>query len=183
MRSNARTDSHPSHPIFLLTAYACLRRRFVTGSAGTQSYAPAESQSESSRSAKFAIRATRLVVSTVGLASVPPQLTNALIRPLIWKAVRHIGQLQYCTPILIALLTGGGCAVPLISGSPSGIDCTAIPGVVDVSCHSGSCVVHRCQPGYTVSMDQTFCIKKSQKHFQGGDVAAGVYGLEHVPMK
>ncbi|KAJ3487120.1 hypothetical protein NLI96_g3750 [Meripilus lineatus] len=77
----------------------------------------------------------------------------------------------------------GGCAIPLAPGSPRGIDCTAIPGVVDVSCRTGNCVVHRCQPGFTVSMDQTFCIKKAQKHFQDNDVSAKAYGLEHVPLK
>ncbi len=53
---------------------------------------------------------------------------------------------------------GGGCAIPLDESSPDGVDCTAIPGVVDVACRAGSCVVSRCVPGYEVSLDGTFCL-------------------------
>lgn len=77
-------------------------------------------------------------------------------------------------------LLGGGCAIPLTLGSPQGIDCTAIPGVADVACHSGACVVHRCLPGYTVSHDKSFCIHTASLNF-GHDVPAAAYGLEHKP--
>lgn len=73
--------------------------------------------------------------------------------------------------------------MPLVPGSPRGIDCTAIPGVVDVACHIGNCVVRSCQSDYTISMDRTFCIKKPSKHFKDGGVSTGIYGLEHVPLK
>ena len=48
--------------------------------------------------------------------------------------------------------------LPLTPFSPIGQDCTAIPGVADVSCLSGECVVHRCMPGYSLSHDGTSCI-------------------------
>ena len=56
------------------------------------------------------------------------------------------------------LFAGGGCATPLDAFSPHGVDCTAIPGVTDVSCMAGSCVVNRCAPGFVVSEDSTFCV-------------------------
>ena len=40
----------------------------------------------------------------------------------------------------------GSSLVPVI-----GVDCTVLPGVLDVACVSGSCVVERCQPGYVPS--------------------------------
>ena len=76
-----------------------------------------------------------------------------------------------------------GCAVPLTLGSPQGIDCTAIPGVADVSCHRGSCIVHRCLPGYTPSHDNTFCIHAASITNLGHDIPAAAYGLEHVPFQ
>ena len=55
-------------------------------------------------------------------------------------------------------ISGGGCVLPLTPFSPIGQDCTTLPGVADVSCLSGECVVHRCMPGYTLSHDGTRCI-------------------------
>lgn len=66
-----------------------------------------------------------------------------------------------------------------------GVDCTAIPGVMDVSCVTGSCVVRRCQPGYTVSLDGSYCLHSATAAMiqNGEDIPAALYGLEHVPLK
>ena len=47
---------------------------------------------------------------------------------------------------------------PFDSLSPRGVDCTAIPGVADVSCMRGSCVVRRCTSGYAVTADRSQCV-------------------------
>ena len=39
----------------------------------------------------------------------------------------------------------------------TGVDCSALPGVVDVSCLGGACVVERCKPGFSVSLDGSYC--------------------------
>jgi len=47
----------------------------------------------------------------------------------------------------------GGCAVPFYSSHssrPLGTDCTSIPGVSDVECVRGACVVKRCAKGWDV---------------------------------
>ncbi|KAH8094606.1 hypothetical protein BXZ70DRAFT_348089 [Cristinia sonorae] len=92
-----------------------------------------------------------------------------------WECIDTTSDLESC----------GGCAVPLTISSPQGIDCTAIPGVADVSCHAGSCMVHRCLPGYTPSHDRSFCIHASNLNFgsHNTDVPAAAYGLEHVPFQ
>lgn len=63
------------------------------------------------------------------------------------------------TEIDVASLPGGGCAIPLNRFTPPGVDCSAIPGVADVGCSSGACVIRRCLPGYTLSPDASFCIR------------------------
>ena len=81
---------------------------------------------------------------------------------------------------------GGGCMYPLTAYSPIGKDCSTLPGVADVSCLGGECVVHRCFPGYVPALDSTSCI--CQHHLaqsqlaDAEDVPARVYGLEHVPL-
>ncbi|KAI1794000.1 hypothetical protein LXA43DRAFT_186797 [Ganoderma leucocontextum] len=65
-----------------------------------------------------------------------------------WECINTATDLESC----------GGCAIPLDTSSPEGVDCTAIPGVADVACRAGSCVVNRCVPGYEVSVDGTFCL-------------------------
>jgi hypothetical protein len=81
---------------------------------------------------------------------------------------------------------GGGCMYPLTAYSPIGRDCSALPGVADVSCLGGECIVHRCLPGYVLAFDGTSCIRKHHiSHSQfvdPEDVPARVYGLEHVPL-
>ncbi|THH09074.1 hypothetical protein EW146_g8795 [Bondarzewia mesenterica] len=93
----------------------------------------------------------------------------------------------------LAVLLGpgsGGCALPLTPYTPMGTDCTAIPGIADVSCQSGSCVVHRCLPGYVKAPNGSECIRKhsGSKHhvaieeWDEEDMRAMRYGLEHVPL-
>ena len=77
---------------------------------------------------------------------------------------------------------------PLTAHSPTGTDCSVLPGVADVSCLGGECVVHRCLPGYVPAPDGTSCIRKHHlpqspsKSVYAVDVPARVYGLEHVPL-
>ena len=49
---------------------------------------------------------------------------------------------------------------PLTAYFPIGEDCSALPGVADVSCLGGECVVHRCLPGYVPVFGGTSCIRK-----------------------
>ena len=88
---------------------------------------------------------------------------------------------------------GGGCVLPLSAYTPIGVDCTALPGVADVSCLSGRCVVHRCLRDYVPALDGTRCNPEypeiSQPDIDGAAdniemefVPARIFGLEHVPL-
>jgi hypothetical protein len=92
-------------------------------------------------------------------------------------------------------LVGGGCVFPLSAYFPIGVDCTALPGVADVSCLSGRCVVHRCLRDYVPALDGTRCnheyleISLAQPDIDGAadnveieSVPARIFGLEHVPL-
>lgn len=79
-----------------------------------------------------------------------------------WECVDTARDLESC----------GGCVLPLTPYSPLGEDCTSLPGVADVSCLSGQCVVRRCLPGYVVSHDGTGCIPKRHAHGSRPHVAA-----------
>jgi hypothetical protein len=66
----------------------------------------------------------------------------------------------------------------------------ALPGVADVACIAGECVIHRCLLGYVTMHDATHCVSKHTKIPQpysdedkGELVPARVYGLEHVPLQ
>ena len=82
--------------------------------------------------------------------------------------------------------------MPLTAYSPKGKDCTAIPGVADVACQFGECVVRRCLPGLVPSASGSRCVlkhpKSMQEHSSEEEVydyeseQARVYGLEHVPL-
>ncbi|PIL31523.1 hypothetical protein GSI_06225 [Ganoderma sinense ZZ0214-1] len=76
----------------------------------------------------------------------------------IYGRANGIGSAWECINTTTDLESCGGCAIPLDDSSPDGVDCTAIPGVVDVACRAGSCVVNRCIPGYEISTDGTFCL-------------------------
>ncbi|WWC58615.1 uncharacterized protein I303_101158 [Kwoniella dejecticola CBS 10117] len=52
------------------------------------------------------------------------------------------------------LYSCGGCTT-----LGTGLDCTAIPGVLSVSCAIGSCNVHSCKPGFTVTSDGQGCVE------------------------
>ncbi|KAI0300653.1 hypothetical protein B0F90DRAFT_1629408 [Multifurca ochricompacta] len=101
-----------------------------------------------------------------------------------WECVNTARDLESC----------GGCALPLTPYSPIGKDCTALPGVADVSCLSGQCIVHRCLPGHVPTIDGTGCVSKhmtiSHPHIADPDLdneaesmPARLYGLEHVPLQ
>ncbi|KAH8981203.1 hypothetical protein EDB86DRAFT_2813116, partial [Lactarius hatsudake] len=95
-----------------------------------------------------------------------------------WECVDTAHDLESC----------GGCVLPLTPYSPIGQDCTAIPGVADVACHSGECMVRRCLPGYVMSHDGTSCRSKhAHSHVATPEeddeyVQAMRYGLEHRPL-
>ncbi|EKM61501.1 uncharacterized protein PHACADRAFT_248159 [Phanerochaete carnosa HHB-10118-sp] len=93
-----------------------------------------------------------------------------------WECVDTKSDLESC----------GGCMVPFGRNLARGVDCTGIPGVMDVTCVSGSCVIRRCQPGYVVSLDNTFCLQTetlTRLQAEAGDEPAALYGLEHVPLQ
>lgn len=61
------------------------------------------------------------------------------------------------------MLLGGGCLVPFGNNLTTGVDCTLLPGVLDVSCVAGSCVVEHCMSGYTVAPNtHTHCVPSSR---------------------
>ena len=72
---------------------------------------------------------------------------------------------------------------PLTAYSPIGKDCSSLPGVADVDCPSGECVIRHCLPGYFPARDGSSCIRKHPtSEMADEDVPASVYGLEHVPL-
>jgi hypothetical protein len=75
---------------------------------------------------------------------------------------------------------------PLSAYSPFGKDCSSIPGVADVACLSGECVVRRCLPGYAPALDGNSCVRKHRisqfADAEEQDVSAKYYGLEHLPL-
>ncbi|KAA1470838.1 hypothetical protein DENSPDRAFT_775647, partial [Dentipellis sp. KUC8613] len=99
-----------------------------------------------------------------------------------WECIDTINDLESC----------GGCAIPLTPYTPFGVDCTAIPGVADVSCLSGSCIVHRCLPGYMRTSDASECVRAhvsspafahTESQAWELEIPAKDYGLEHNPLK
>ncbi|KAF8305591.1 hypothetical protein DL93DRAFT_2038385, partial [Clavulina sp. PMI_390] len=61
-----------------------------------------------------------------------------------------------CIDTMFNLESCGGCVVQYTLGLTPyeidelavGIDCTANPGVSDVECRMGRCIVHKCKKGY-----------------------------------
>ncbi|KAI0314757.1 hypothetical protein OF83DRAFT_1063257, partial [Amylostereum chailletii] len=91
-----------------------------------------------------------------------------------WECVDTYNNLESC----------GGCTLPLTPYTPVGMDCTTLPGVADVSCLSGQCVVHRCLSGYSRAKDASHCVHAGSSFIDAeGDVPAVMYGLEHKPLK
>lgn len=62
--------------------------------------------------------------------------------------------------------------MPFGRGAPTGVDCTALRGVEDVSCVDGGCVVRRCAEGYAKNADGSACVLAA-----GGLVGAVVEGV------
>lgn len=62
-----------------------------------------------------------------------------------------------------------------------GADCTSLPGVADVSCMKGSCYIHKCMPGYKLSVDNSMCMdEETVDKF----VTVNEYGWEKlIPMR
>ena len=77
----------------------------------------------------------------------------------IWKAVSFFwSNLLPC--LFNANEIGGGCmASSSLTDQPEGVDCTAIPGISDISCFRGQCVVHQCVPGYEPNALEDSCIE------------------------
>jgi hypothetical protein len=77
--------------------------------------------------------------------------------------------------------------LPLTPYTPIGEDCSSLPGVADVACIAGECVVHRCLPGFVTAHDGTHCVSEhgriSQPSGDENEVESVVYGLEHVPLQ
>ncbi|KAH9975089.1 hypothetical protein BGW80DRAFT_1225415 [Lactifluus volemus] len=95
-----------------------------------------------------------------------------------WECINTARDLESC----------GGCILPLTPYVPIGQDCTSLPGVADVACIAGECVVRHCLPGYVPARDGTHCVSRHGKISQHYDdeaesVPARVYGLEHVPLR
>lgn len=128
------------------------------------------------------------VASMDGKASHLRRPGNVLILRLILKAVSACpSKMESISPLRIrsndSQILGGGCTMAFGRNPAHGVDCTAIPGVMDVACAAGTCIVHRCLPGYVVSLDGSFCIRQNAMTQLDGDINAAVYGLEHVPLK
>ncbi|KAL0948236.1 hypothetical protein HGRIS_010836 [Hohenbuehelia grisea] len=68
-----------------------------------------------------------------------------------WECIDTMKDLESC----------GGCAVAYEDGAANGVDCSAIPGVADVACVGGRCVVSRCMHGHSLSGDQSTCVRSA----------------------
>ncbi|KAJ7021464.1 hypothetical protein C8F04DRAFT_1314359, partial [Mycena alexandri] len=79
-----------------------------------------------------------------------------------------------CVDVQNDLESCGGCSYDL--STSSGRDCSAIPGVSDVSCIKGQCVVHKCMTGYDTDDKHSQCVYSEDK---GTELLAAQYGLEH----
>ncbi|KAH9974991.1 hypothetical protein BGW80DRAFT_1487994 [Lactifluus volemus] len=98
-----------------------------------------------------------------------------------WECINTARDLESC----------GGCVLPLTPYVPIGQDCTSLPGIADVACIAGECVVDRCLPGYVLARDGNHCISRHGNISQHSEydedeaesVPARVYGLEHVPLR
>ncbi|KAH9961979.1 hypothetical protein BC827DRAFT_1341618 [Russula dissimulans] len=97
--------------------------------------------------------------------------------PRAWECVHTARDLESC----------GGCTLPLTSKSPVGTDCSTLPGVADVECLSGECVVRRCLKGYLPARNGRSCIPKhptfSQTEDDIGFAPASAFGLGYVPLR
>ena len=88
------------------------------------------------------------------------------------------------------LLQVVSCVLPLTLFSPVGTGCTELPGVTDIACLSGKCIVHRFPPRHALAIDGTSCVPKhpriSHSHIASAEdeiESAKIYGLDHVPLE
>ncbi|KAI0785313.1 hypothetical protein BC629DRAFT_1288808 [Irpex lacteus] len=88
-----------------------------------------------------------------------------------WECIDTKSDLESC----------GGCTVEFGRTPALGVDCTAIPAVMDVSCVAGRCAVQRCQPGFVASANKAYCVRAG--FTAQGDIPAAAYGLEHIPLQ
>jgi hypothetical protein len=81
--------------------------------------------------------------------------------------------------------------LPLTPYVPIGQDSASLPGVADVACIAGECVVHRYIPGYVVARDGNHCVSRHGKISQHSEydedeaesVPGRVYRLKHVRLR
>ncbi|KAI5885652.1 uncharacterized protein SCHCODRAFT_02681702 [Schizophyllum commune H4-8] len=80
----------------------------------------------------------------------------------------HEGTLDFeCVDTTSTLDSCGGCVTP--HGFPaaaiqsSGVDCAALPNVVEVGCKASKCVVNRCKESFVPSSDGSRCISIAAK--------------------
>ncbi|KAK7039412.1 insulin-like growth factor binding protein [Favolaschia claudopus] len=67
-----------------------------------------------------------------------------------WECIDTRNDLESC----------GGCAFSSLNqAEATGQDCTALPGVADVSCLNSRCAVAKCMPGYEVHGNRTLCVE------------------------
>ncbi|KXN91310.1 Protein priA [Leucoagaricus sp. SymC.cos] len=87
-----------------------------------------------------------------------------------WECIDTMNDLESC----------GGCVIPLPGRhGQEGQDCTALPGVSDVSCMGGRCVVHKCTASYEIAPGKEECLYNEDKD---PEILAAQYGLEHIPL-
>ncbi|KAH9475177.1 Protein priA [Psilocybe cubensis] len=69
----------------------------------------------------------------------------------LWECVDTQKDLESC----------GGCMIQssYLFSKKDGVDCTAIPGVSDVSCVEGKCVVRRCMAGFSINKSGDSCVE------------------------
>jgi len=95
--------------------------------------------------------------------------------PSSWECINTASDLESC----------GGC-LSLLPFTPyhssSGTNCKSLPGVADVECLAGECVVYRCLLQHTLSLDRKRCTPEHPNN-NVEFVPASIYGLEHVPLE
>ena len=191
--SRTQTHSRLPRPTTQLRAYATQLPSSVTVSVWLQRAAPAR---------HLVVRRGTGLVAGLAQTWVPdgkpaaflvlvPEHGNASTRLVILKVVRACSTLfrKYAYTDVFVACEGGGCMFPLTAYSPIGEDCSTLPGVADVSCLGGKCVVPRCLPGYVLALASGRHelhppqAPHSESRFDyAEDVPARVYGLKHIPL-
>ena len=72
------------------------------------------------------------------------------------------GRNYECIDTLSDIESCGACAFPL-PGQPMGIDCTALPHTMGVTCHLGQCVVEDCERGFEFNTEGSGCIPAARR--------------------